>query len=100
MQTNKIIKILHLATFPIIQVFLCTKEVPTDWKTAFVTPFSKREYYHPINITSVVAKILERVVNDSVMKHLKLNGILLPSQNGFKAEKSVETIFLKTYDVI
>jgi hypothetical protein len=56
--------------------------VPTDWKTAFVTPFFKKENnpstgnYHPINKTSADAKILERVVNDSVMKHLKLNGIL------------------------
>ena len=36
----------------------------------------------------------------SVMKHLKLNGILLPSQHGFQPGKSAETYLLKNYDVI
>ena len=61
---------------------LCIKEVSTDWKTELVIPLFKKgnkasaENYHPTSITSAVTKILERVVNESVMKNLKLNGIL------------------------
>ncbi|XP_065557874.1 uncharacterized protein LOC136025811 [Artemia franciscana] len=90
----------------LFKVSKCTKGGPTDWKTAFVIPLFKKgnkasaENYNPISITSAVANILERVVYDSVMMHLKLNGILLLSQHGVQPKKSIETNLPKTYDVI
>ena len=80
--------------------------MPTDLKTVFVPLLFKKgnkasaENYCPISITSAVAKIQERVVNDSFMKHLKLSGILPPSQYGFQPGKSLETNLLETYDFI
>ena len=77
----------------LFKVPLCTKEVQTDWKTALFTPLFKKGYKgiaencHSLSITFAVAKILERMVNDSVMKHLKLNRVLL--QHGFQPCRKV-----------
>ena len=90
----------------LFQKSINAKSVPSDWKTAFVTPIFKKgsrlkaENYRPISLTSVVAKILERVVNDTILEHLKVNNILSPNQHGFQPGKSVETNLLETYDII
>jgi hypothetical protein len=56
---------------------LATGEVPSDWKEANVAPIFKKgrqtapENYHPVSLTSVCCKILESVVKDRIMEHLK-----------------------------
>lgn len=43
-------------------------ELPSDWKTAIVTPIYKKgdklaaAYYRPISVTSIPCKIMERII--------------------------------------
>ena len=90
----------------IFQTLLTSRELPAVWKIANITPVfkkgnrSKPENYWPISLTSVVIKILEHIVNDSILKHLTANKILYPKQHGFQSEKSIETNLLESYKEI
>lgn len=64
--------------------------VPTSWKDANVTPIFRNENkkqsssYRPVNLTSVVCKLLERLIRNRIMKNLDANEILLSdNQQGF-----------------
>ena len=80
---------------------ISTGEVPSDWKSALVTPiFKKGEHYlpanyRPVSLTSVPCKILEHIVVSSLMEHLEKNTILCPQQHGFRKGKSCETQLLE-----
>jgi hypothetical protein len=73
---------------------LKTGIVPTDWRTAHVTPVFKKgeqykpENYRPISLTSVPCKIMEHVIVHSLMDHLEQNNILRPEQHGFRKGRS------------
>ncbi len=51
--------------------------VPGDWKTANVTPIFKKgdrnilRNYRPINLTSVVGKMLESIIRDKTVRYLE-----------------------------
>ena len=55
---------------------------------------SKAEVYRSISLTSAVANVLERIVNDALLQHLVTNEIISNRQNSFLP---VETNFLDTY---
>ena len=86
------------------QTSLTTRELPGDCKIANITLVfkkgnrSKPENYRPISLTSVVVKILERIVDDSILKHLTTNKILSPKQHGFQSGKLIETNLLESYE--
>ncbi|XP_065557572.1 uncharacterized protein LOC136025468 [Artemia franciscana] len=90
----------------IFQTSLTSRELPADWKIANITPVFKKGYrsklenYQPISLTSVVVKLLERIVYGSILKHLTTNKILSPKQHGFQSGKSIETNFLESYEEI
>ena len=59
------------------------------WKSAYVTaihksgPKYKPENYRPISVTSVPGKILERLIRDELVSHMKANNLFSCSQHGF-----------------
>ena len=62
--------------------------VPQDWKMANVTPlFKKRSRHDPGNyrpvITSHVGKLLESLIRDEMVRHLKNHKLISKSQHGF-----------------
>ena len=72
-----------LAT-PLTMIFkssLSTSCIPDIWKTANITPLFKKgdkrdtSKYRPISLTSVVCKIMERLIHDHLMEHLKINNL-------------------------
>ena len=85
---------------------LSTGEVPIEWREANVTPLFKkgsklvRSNYRPVSLTSVICKILESIVRDHIMKYLKINEIITPSQHGFVRKRACMTNLLETLDVI
>ena len=90
----------------IAQKSLDTKEVPSDWKRALVSPVfkkgdrSKPENYRPISLTSICCKIVEHVVVSETMKHLDANNILDDRQHGFRKRRSCETqLHITTHDL-
>ena len=80
--------------------------VPQDWKTANVTPIYKSgsrikaENYRPISLTSVVCKILESLMRDTIVSHLEDKLLLYDSQHGFRKGRSCLTNLLSFLDKI
>ena len=80
--------------------------IPNAWKKAIVTPIYKNgsktlvKNYRPISITSCCSRILERLLNGKILRHLVQNNLLNGSQHGFLPGKSTDTILLKFYDYV
>uniref|UniRef100_A0A8D0F5L1 Reverse transcriptase domain-containing protein n=1 Tax=Strix occidentalis caurina TaxID=311401 RepID=A0A8D0F5L1_STROC len=64
-------------------------EVPTDWKSANVTPIYKKgrkddpENYRPVSLTLVPGKLMEQLVLSTIIQHVLNNQMIRPSQHGF-----------------
>ena len=90
----------------LFQITLGCRVVPSQWKTAYVTPIfkkgdrSKAENYRPTSLTSAVVKVVERIVNDTLLKHQVSNSIISNKQHSFLPGKSVKTNLLETYELI
>ena len=56
--------------------------IPQDWKMAYVSPIFKEgarnraENYRPINLTSIVCKLTEYFVKDSIMTNMRAENYL------------------------
>ena len=80
---------------------LSQRLIPDDWKAANVVPIFKKgkktqiSNYRPISLTSLVCKILERIIKNEIMTHLELNDLLDGSQHGFRSKKSTVTNLLE-----
>ena len=88
----------------IFQKSLDTGVVPSDWRTAHVSPIYKKgskynpENYRPISLTCICCKILEHIVVSSIMNHADTHSILYPLQHGFRKFRSCETQLLEFVD--
>ena len=72
-------------TLPLYMIFrqsLDEGELPTDWKTANITPIYKKGKksnplnYRPISLTSVPCKIMEKIIKNKIVDHLEKNNLL------------------------
>ncbi|CAG4933852.1 unnamed protein product [Colias eurytheme] len=69
-------------------------KVPKSWKLANVQPVPKKgsradpTNYRPISITSILCKIMERVLNYRLLAYLEINGFLNDRQYGFRRNRS------------
>ncbi|GFS01004.1 LINE-1 retrotransposable element ORF2 protein [Elysia marginata] len=73
---------------------------PQVWKEAHIIPIhikgkSKTDpiSYRPISPISCVGKLLEKIINKRLMYHLETNGIISPTQSGFR--KNTITPYVK-----
>ena len=88
----------------IFEKSLSSGECPTDWKTANVTPIHKKgdrtepSNYRPVSLTSQVCKILETLVREKIVKHMKVNSLFSSAQHGFREGRSCLTNLLETLD--
>ena len=94
-------------SYPLTKIFeqsLNLGVLPEDWRRADITAIHKKgnkkavENYRPISITSVVCKIFESIIRDSVMVHFTSNNLLSDRQYGFIHGRSVVIQFLKMLD--
>ena len=66
----------------------------SEWKVAFISSIYKKgskslaENYRPISLTSILCKVLESQVRESVLSHLKVNKLLSSKQYGFIGGRS------------
>ena len=80
----------------IINMSLQTSTVPSEWKTALITPIHKKgsktdaNNYRPISILPVVSKILEKAVQQQLMDHLESNNLLSDKQFGYRKQRSTD----------
>ena len=77
-----------------------------DWKKANVVPIYKSGpkglpvNYRPISLTSVVVRVMERVIKQKMLRHLKINRLIHPTQHGFLPKKSTSTNLISYLDYI
>jgi hypothetical protein len=85
---------------------LTTAQVPSEWRTANVTPIFKKGTkgdpgnYRPVSLTSVPCKMLEAIVKDKVMSHLLENKLISDSQHGFMPGKSCASNLVEFMDFV
>ena len=90
-------------SIPLARVFnLSLKEgvVPFEWKEANIIPLFKKgsrnksENYRPVSLTSVICKLLERLIKDHMVEFLVKHKLLNSSQHGFLKASSCLTNML------
>ena len=90
-------------SIPLERVFnLSLKEgvVPFEWKEANIIPLFKKgsrnksENYRPVSLTSVMCKLLERLIKDHMVDFLVKHKLLNSSQHGFLKARSCLTNML------
>ena len=78
----------------IFNMSMQTGEVPDRWKLGTVTPLHKGgdkhqcKNYRPITLTSLLCRIMERIMKRSILSHLTDNDILIDNQHGFVQKRS------------
>jgi hypothetical protein len=78
--------------------------VPADWKIAHVIPIYKKgnsqlpSNYRPVSLTSILCKILERIVRPQMISYLFDNNIIPKNQHGFLSKKSTVSNLIECLD--
>ena len=78
----------HLAN-PLTKLSIQSSSLPADWKRSNITPIFKKgskhlpSNYRPISLTSITAKILERLIHNKKLS--SDNHILSTCQHGFRS---------------
>ena len=84
----------------IFQRSLTEGEVPPDWRMANITCIHKKgsksspSNYRPVSLTSIACKVLESIIKDHIVGHLKKYNLIGKSQHGFTKGRSCLTNLL------
>ena len=87
----------------IFQASYDQESVPYAWRHADVIPAYKKgdhsiaANYRPISLMSISCKLMEHILQSSIMRHLDTHGILTDSQ-GFRKRRSCDTQLLLAID--
>ena len=74
--------------------------LPNDWKIGRITPIFKKgskvkvNNYRPVCLTSVIIKLLESIVKDTLLSHRFDHNLLSDKQHGFIPHRSCCTQLL------
>jgi hypothetical protein len=85
---------------------MATGSVPAEWKTANVVPIFKKGSkavagnYRPISLTCISCKIMESIIKDDIVNHLRKNKVIASSQHGFTKGRSCATNLLEFMEVV
>ena len=78
--------------------------LPQEWLEANVTPLFKKGNsadpgnYRPVSLTSVVGKVMERIIKQDLMDHLNKHKLITNNQHGFVKGRACVTNLLETMD--
>ena len=84
-------------SLPLSSVFrksLACGRLPEDWKIAEVVPIYKKggrdnpSNYRPVSLTSVLSKLMESLLRDSILEHMQYFNLLCDAQHGFVPRRS------------
>ena len=74
--------------------------VPDDWKIADVTPIFKKgkksdpANYRPVSLTSQIGKVMESILKDDMLDHIRKYNLITDTQHGFVSRRSCLTNLL------
>ena len=94
-------------TKPLCIIFnqsLRLKMTPKQWKKVTISAiFKKRNRsmagnYRPVSLTSVVCKLLEKIIREHIKKHMKVNKSFSNKQFGFISGRSTSLQLLEVLD--
>jgi len=85
---------------------LARSEVPEEWRQANICPIYKKGSkakagnYRPVSLTSVCCKMMESLLRDDIVQHLRDNHLISDSQHGFVNRRSCTTNLLEYLEVM
>ena len=94
-------------TKPLYHIFKQSLEIgklPLDWKTALVSAIFKKgnkslvSNYRPVSLTSVVCKIMEKLVRSRILNRMKSQNLFTKRQYGFISGRSTSLQLLEVLD--
>ena len=103
--TNKLVKhelspvITHVVNLSIQQLIF-----PYQWKKAKAILLHNKEEpiypknYRPVSLLPIFSKILERAIFAQVLTYFETNGLLYPSDHGFRQKHSTSTSLVQMID--
>ncbi|KAK3089125.1 hypothetical protein FSP39_001036 [Pinctada imbricata] len=99
---------LHLElAHPLALIFkrsLELRRVPNDWKKARISAIFKKGNkslagnYRPVSLTSIICKIMEKLVRDHLVEHFTKNSYFTSKQYGFMAGRSTALQLIRVMD--
>lgn len=78
----------------IFELSFKTRKLPEEWKRANVTAIFKKgdrsdpSNYRPVSLTCIIGKIMESVIKDRIITHMKENNLCSSKQYGFVSGRS------------
>ena len=88
----------------IFRTSLETSTLPDTWKIAHISAIFKKKdknvagNYRPVSLTSVVCKLMESIIRDSLVDYMKKNALFTNKQFGFIGGRSTVLQLLKCLD--
>nr|VZH94989.1 unnamed protein product [Spirometra erinaceieuropaei] len=88
----------------IFQTSFVTGCLPSDWKSATITPLFKggsrasANNYRPVSLTSICCKITEKIIKKALVQFLEQHHLLSDAQHGFRSGRSCLTNLLFTLE--
>jgi len=88
----------------IMEQSMKTGEIPQEWRDALIVPIFKKgnrneaSNYRPVSLTSIVCKVMERIIKDQMMEHYEKCRVILSSQHGFTKGRSCLTNLLDFFE--
>lgn len=79
-------------------------KLPKQWKEAVVIPIFKKGQkcdpgnYRPVSLASIICKLIEKLIREALLDHLKKHDIVCKNQHGFISGRSCSTNLLIALD--
>ena len=97
---------LSLPIFILMKKSFDSSVLPKSWTRANISAIFKKGKceeplnYRPISLTSIICRLLEKILRKRIIEHLETNGIFSAHQHGFRTHRSCLTALLEYFDDI